>query len=105
MVAEKLDPSRVVFVEEMGTNTSLAPLYAYSPRGWGTYVKVPRNRGPNTTLLTSMSVEGMGSSLAVEGATNREVFESYVQQFLSPTLREAQVVVMDNLLRPTKERG
>lgn len=58
---------------------------------------MPRNRGPNTTLLSSMTLEGMGTSLAVEGATNREVFETYVQRVLAPTLRPGQVVVMDNL--------
>jgi transposase len=65
---------------------------------------VPRNRGPNMTLLSSMSVEGMGPSLAVEGATNREVFETYVEQMLAPTLRPAQVVVMDNLTAHKGER-
>ena len=44
-----------------------------------------------------MSVEGMGPSLAVEGATTALVFETYVEQVLSPTLRPGQVVVMDNL--------
>src|SRR3712207_7659607 len=53
MVAQKVDPERLVFVDEMGTNTSLAPLYAYSPKGTRSYAQVPRNRGPNTTLLRS----------------------------------------------------
>lgn len=104
MVAQEVDPYRLVFVDEMGANTSLAPLYAYSPRGCRAYVKVPRNRGKNTTLLTSMSLEGMGSALAVEGATNREVFEAYVERVLCPTLREGQVVVMDNLSAHKGER-
>ena len=39
----------------------------------------------------------MGNSLAVEGATNREIFETYVQRVLAPTLRPGQVIVMDNL--------
>jgi hypothetical protein len=65
---------------------------------------VPRNRGPNMTLLSSMSVDGMGLSLAVEGGTNREVFETYVEQMLAPTLRPAQVVVMDNLTAHKGER-
>src|SRR5215218_234192 len=56
------------------------------------------------TLLSSMSVDGMGSSLAVEGATNREVFKTYVEQILAPTLRPAQVVVMDNLTAHKGER-
>ena len=48
-------------------------------------------------LLASMSVEGMGPSLAVEDATNREVFETYLERVLAPTLRRNQVVVMDKL--------
>jgi len=47
----------------------------------------------------------MGASLVVEGSTNREVFEAYVQRILSPKLCPGQVVVMDNLLRPTREIG
>src|SRR5215207_10023810 len=60
-------------------------------------LKVPRNRGKNTTLLASMSTEGMGPCLAVEGSTTAEVFEAYLEYFLAPELKEGQVVVMDNL--------
>ena len=59
MVAEKVDQKRLVFVDEMGANTSLSPLYAYSPKGERAHVCVPRNRGPNTTLLSSMTLYGM----------------------------------------------
>ena len=51
-----------------------------------------------------MSVEGMGPSLAVEGATNREVLETYVERVLAPPLRKAQVIVMDNLSAHKGER-
>jgi transposase len=53
--------------------------------------------GANITLVASMSAEGMGPSLAVEGATTREVFEAYLEHLLVPALRPGQVVVMDNL--------
>jgi len=58
---------------------------------------VPRNWGANITLLASMSLRGMGPSLAVEGSTTREVFEAYLEHLLAPALRPGQVVVMDNL--------
>jgi transposase len=48
-------------------------------------------------LVASMSAEGMGPSLAVEGSTTREVFEAYVEHVLAPSLRPGQIVVMDNL--------
>jgi transposase len=95
MVAQSLDARSVVFVDEMGTNISLSPLYAWSRKGERANCSVPRNRGKNTMLLASMSVEGMGPSLAVEGATNSEVFETYVERVLAPALRRDQVV-MDN---------
>ncbi len=65
---------------------------------------MPRNRGKNTTVLSSMSAEGMGPSLTVEGATTSAVFEAYVEQVLGPTLRKGQVVVMDNLSAHKGER-
>ena len=48
-------------------------------------------------MLASMSAEGMGPTLAIEGSTTREVFEVYLEHFLAPALRPGQAVVMDNL--------
>lgn len=106
MEVGSIDPGRLVFVDEMGTHTSLAPLYAYAPIGERAFFEIPTNRGKNTTLLTSIDREGMGPSLAVEGATNARVFETYVERLLAPTLEPGQVVVMDNLgaHRPRKVR-
>jgi transposase len=100
----RLDNRSLVFVDEMGTHTSLAPLYGYSPQGQRAFFEIPRNRGTNTTLLSSMSVEGMGPSMAVEGSTNKAVFETYVEHFLAPTLKAGQVVIMDNLSAHKGER-
>jgi len=97
MVAGKCDARRVVVVDEMGTNTSLSALYGWAAKGERACWSVPRNRGPNTTLLASMNVEGMGPCLAVVGPTTREVFEAYVEKVLAPSLRSGQLVVMDNL--------
>ncbi len=44
-----------------------------------------------------MTVEGMGPSLAVEGATTAVAFEAYVERVLAPSLRKGQIVVLDNL--------
>src|SRR3712207_3689500 len=97
LVAGGLEVERLVFVDEMGTNTSLAPLYAWSRRGERALASVPRNWGANVTLLASITAEGMGECLAVEGSTTREVFEAYLERVLTPSLGPGQVVVMDNL--------
>jgi len=97
MVAAAVAPERLVFVDECGTHTSLAPIYGYAPKGERLRLSVPRKRGKNTTLLSSMTLGGMGPSLAVEGATTARVFETYVKKVLAPMLQEGQIVVMDNL--------
>lgn len=97
LVADASDARRFVFVDEMGTNTSLSVLYGWSRRGQRAYFEAPRNWGKNITWLSSMSVEGMGASLAVEGPTTREIFETYIERILAPKLRPGQIVVMDNL--------
>ena len=91
-------------MDECGTHTSMTRLYARAPKGERVYGKVPRNRGKNTTLLASMTSGGMGPCLAVEGATTKAVFETYVEQVLAPSLRPGQVVILDNLSSHKGER-
>ncbi len=105
MVDEKIEAERFVFVDEMGTNTSLFTLYAWAPKGRRALCSVPRNRGKNTTLLASMTAEGMGPCLAVVGSTTKAVFKAYIERVLCPILRSGQVVVvMDNLTAHKGER-
>jgi transposase len=105
MVAERVEAEQLVFVDEMGSNISLSPLYAWAPRGARALCSAPRNRGSNTTVLWSMTLEGMRPALTVEGASTSVVFEAYVEQVLAPTLRRGQVVVLDNLSAHKGERA
>jgi len=97
LVCGRVDVRRFVFVDECSTNTSLSPIYGWSRRGQRVCFEAPRNWGANVTLLSSMTLAGMGPSLAVEGATTKVVFEAYVERVLAPTLKPGQIVVMDNL--------
>lgn len=105
MVISSIEPERFVFVDECSSNTSLAPLYGWAPKGERAYQKAPRNWGKNITLISSISKQrGMGASLVVEGSTNGTVFETYLEDVLLPTLKSGQVVVMDNLSAHKGER-
>ena len=104
MGAQTTQAERFVFVDECSTNVSLRPLYAWSPRGERAHCSAPRNWGKSVTLLCSMTLSGMGPSLAVEGATTRALFEAYVEEALVPSLHHEQVVVMDNLTAHKGER-
>lgn len=99
-LASRFDARRLVFIDESGFHTSMMRLRARAPRGERAYYgEVPRNRGKNQTLIASITLEGgMGeAALAIEGATDAELFEAYVEEFLAPTLVVGQVVVLDGL--------
>lgn len=92
-----LDQSRLVFIDECSTNIALTRLYARAPKGDRAYGEAPRNWGKNITLICSLSVEGVGAAMSVEGATDAKAFETYVEHFLLPTLKRGQIVLIDNL--------
>src|SRR3954462_12048895 len=93
LASHYFDARRLVFVDESGFNTSMTRLRARAPKGKRAYGKVPRNRGKNTTLIAAITLEGaMGAPMPVDGATDPQAFEAYVEHFLAPTLEKGQVV-------------
>jgi transposase len=97
-LASRFDARRLVFIDESGFTISMDRLRSRAPKGKRAYGRVPRNRGKNQTLIASITLEGgMGECMCVEGATDKEVFEAYVQKALAPSLLEGQVVVLEGL--------
>ena len=94
---KEVDAKRLIFLDECGSNIALTPLYARAPKGQRAHGSAPRNRGKNTTLLASLSLEGIGASMIMEGAVNAVAFEAYLEHILVPSLSPGQIVVMDNL--------
>lgn len=99
-----LDARKLVFVDEFGSHIGMSRLYARAPTGRRAYASLPRNRGPNTTLIASLRLDGLGEVMEVEGAVDGAVFEVYIEQVLGPTLEAGEVVVMDNLAVHKRER-
>jgi hypothetical protein len=54
---KQVDARRLVIVDECGSNIALTPLYGWAPKGERAHGSVPRNRGKNTTLLASLSLD------------------------------------------------
>jgi hypothetical protein len=88
-----------------GCNLALTPLYGWAPRGERAVAQAPRNRGPNTTVLAALTPEGLQAPMIIEGSTNTEVFLTYLDAVLCPSLHAGQTVVMDNLGRAPSRRG
>ena len=86
-----------VVIDEIGLNIDLAPRYSRAPRGQRAYAKLPRNTPRNTTLIGSCSLAGMGPGLLLSGGVDGATIEAYLEQVLGPSLREGQIVLMDNL--------
>ena len=76
-------------MDECSTNIALTRLYARAPKGERAYGKAPRNWGKNVTLIASLSTEGMGAAMSVEGATDGAAFETYVKHYLRKALPSA----------------
>ena len=72
-------------------------LYGRAPKGERVLGSVPRDHGPNVTIIGSISLEGVDAAMSFEGAVNGDIFRVFVQQVLAPTLCEGDVVLMDNL--------
>jgi transposase len=92
-----VDPERLVFVDESSTNVALTPRYARAPKGERAYGKAPRNWGKNVTLISSITLEGMGPSMSIEGSSDTDSFWLYMRKVLAPSLNRGQIVLMDNL--------
>ncbi len=93
----RIDPRRLKVIDESGVNTSMTRLYGRAPKGERVLGSVPHDHGPNVTIIGSISLEGVEAAMSFEGAVNGDIFRVFVEQVLAPTLREGDVVVMDNL--------
>jgi len=86
-----------VIIDKCGSNLNLTPRYARAPRGARAFGAVPRNTPPNTTVIASLSLQGIGPSVLMPGATDGLAFEAYIEQVLAPALRPGKVVILDTL--------
>jgi transposase len=84
-------------VEESGARTDLTRRYGRAPKGERVREAVPHGRWKGLTILGALSTKGVPASMTVEAATDAEVFSTFVQHLLAPTLRPGQIVVRDNL--------
>jgi len=84
-------------VDESSTNIAMVARYARAPKGQRAHGKAPRNWGKNVTLISSITLSGMGPSMSIQGSSDTESFGLYMREVLAPRLRAGQIVLMDNL--------
>ncbi|MGD1698663.1 IS630 family transposase [Dapis sp. BLCC M229] len=92
-----VDIQNLVFVDESGVNLGMTRLYGRGKVGERVVSNAPRNKGKNTSVLGALSLDGLIASMTVIGSTNKNVFETYIEQILVPQLWPGAIVLMDNL--------
>jgi transposase len=91
-----VDPRRLVFVDESGANTAMTRTHGRAPVGQRVYTNTP-GRWESITMTCGLRLSGVTAPLAFRGATNTDIFETYVQEVLVPQLKPGDVVIWDNL--------
>jgi transposase len=92
-----VDPRRLVFIDETWVKTNMAPLRGWGPRGQRLIGKAPHGRWRTLTFLAALRADRIEAPCVFDGPINGERFRGYVEQFLVPTLRPRDIVVLDNL--------
>jgi transposase len=94
---DRVDPSRLVFIDETWTKTNMAPLRGWAPRGSRLIAQVPHGHWHTTTFLAALRHDRIEAPWLLEGPIDGESFTIYVEKVLLLTLRPGDIVIMDNL--------
>jgi transposase len=87
----------LIFLDESAAKTNMTRLRGRALRGRRLHARAPAGHWRTTTMISSIRFDGSTACLILEGATDTEIFRTYVQKVLLPTLRPGDIVVMDNL--------
>ena len=94
---DRVDPTRLVFIDETWAKTNMTRTHGWAPRGERLVAKVPHGKWKTTTFLAALHHDRIEAPCVFDGPINGERFLAYVEQFLVPTLKPGDVVILDNL--------
>ena len=89
--------SDLVFLDESGCNTDMTRRYAYSLGGSRAVDSAPLSKPKNTTILSSIQLDGTLRYTTFSGGTTVERFKRYLETDLLPHLNGNSVLIMDNM--------
>ena len=93
----RIDPARLVFIDETWTKTNMAPLRGWAPRGERLKASVPHGHWKTMTFLAALRCDRVEAPWLLDGPIDGDSFRLYVERVLVPTLRPGDIVFMDNL--------
>ena len=72
-------------------------LYGRALKGERVNDYVPDMRFKRTSVLSSVRLDGTMATIYFEGTLNGNLFKEYIKSVLAPTLKNGDIVIMDNL--------
>ena len=93
----RLDPRRLVFIDETWVKTNMTRLHGRCARGNRLVAKVPHGHWRTLTFLAALRSDRIDAPCVIDGPINGRSFFAYVEQFLIPTLKRGDIVIIDNL--------
>lgn len=79
------DKEKLVFLDESGVNTDMTRIYGRSKKGTRSVDKTPLNTPANTTILSSVRLNGETCYTTYSGGTTGKKFVDYLENMLVPT--------------------
>ncbi len=96
---------RLVFIDETSLKTNLVKTTGWAPVGKRLIDHAPFGHWHTQTFIAGLSHDGLIAPWVLDGAMNRDSFETYVMRELAPALRPGQIVVADNLSSHKSDRA
>ena len=97
--------NQLVFIDEFGATTNMQRTHGRAPPGERVVAKVPHGHWKILSTIAAMSAAGIIVSASFDGATDTELFVTFIRECLVPVLASGQVVVMDKSGPAPMRRG
>jgi transposase len=93
----RLEPHRLVFLDETGTTTKMTRLRGRCPKGRRLLSKAPFGHWKTQTFIAGLRCDALTAPFVIDAPMDRRIFETYVETQLAPTLKPGDIVISDNL--------
>ena len=92
-----VDIRRLVFIDETWAKTNMTPLRGWAARGKRLIGKAPFGHWNTMTFIAALRHDAITAPWVIDGPINGNIFRTYVEEVLAPTLRNGDIVILDNL--------
>src|SRR6202521_1300264 len=92
-----MDVEKLVFIDETWAATNMTRSHGRAPKGCRCVGSAPLGDWQTTTFVAGLRHHQLTAPMVADGPIDGEMFLAYVRQFLCPTLRTGDVIILDNL--------